>query len=139
VDVHAGLGGVHFACGDLARALAHYGESLERSWQTGVPVLAIGSLLGLAGVLAASGYAERGARLFGAAEGIMASIGAPVFPRDHPARDHALAELTAVLGEDRLGALRNSGRTLTFQQAVAEARTAAERAAGDAPMVHRPH
>jgi predicted ATPase/DNA-binding XRE family transcriptional regulator len=130
VDVNAGLGGVHFGSGDLARALAHYGESLERAWHVGVPVLAIGSLLGLAGVFAESGYAEQGARLFGAAEGIMASIGAPVFPRDHPARDHALAALAAALDDDRLATMRDSGRTLTFQQVVSEAKSVAEQISG---------
>src|SRR5690606_10330871 len=43
VDVNAGLGGVHYGRGDLARALAHYGESLDRAGHLGSPVLAIGA------------------------------------------------------------------------------------------------
>lgn len=125
VDVHAGLGGVHYGTGDLAGAAAHYEESLDRAWHIGVPVAAIGPLLGLAGVFAEFGYAEQGARLFGAAEGIMALLGAPVFPRDQPARGRALDALTTVLGEDHLVALRERGRTLTIDQAITEARSVA--------------
>jgi predicted ATPase/DNA-binding XRE family transcriptional regulator len=126
VDGSAGLGGVHFARGDLTSALAHYGASLERAWQFGISVLAIGPLLGLAGVIAESGAPEQGARLFGAAEGLIALLGTPSFPRDQPARNRALASMTDLLGKDRLAALREAGRILTFAQAVAEARAAAE-------------
>jgi tetratricopeptide (TPR) repeat protein len=132
VDVNAGLGGVHYRTGDLAAAATHFGESLERAWHVGVPVLGIGPLLGLAGVFAELGAAEQGARLFGAAEGIMASLSAPAFPRDHPARDRALAALTAQLGDDCLNALRESGRALTFEQAVAEARAVTSQVSGSA-------
>jgi hypothetical protein len=100
-------------------------------------VLAIGALLGLAGVVAESGTPEQGARLFGAAEGLIALLGTPSFPRDQPARDRSLAALAALLSDDRLATVRESGRTLTFEQAVAEARTVAERVTG-APMVLRP-
>jgi predicted ATPase/transcriptional regulator with XRE-family HTH domain len=130
VDVNAGLGGVNYCTGELAGAAKHYGESLDRAWQLAVPVLAIGPLLGLAGVLAESGDAEQGARLYGAAEGIMASLGAPNFPRDDPARDRALTALTAMLGEDHLAAIRETGRMMTFEQAVAEARTVADHSRG---------
>ena len=46
VDVNAGLGGVRYGTGDLVGAAAHYGESLERAWQLGCPLLAVGPLLG---------------------------------------------------------------------------------------------
>jgi tetratricopeptide (TPR) repeat protein len=133
VDVNAGLGGVRYGSGDLTGALAHYGESLNRAWQLGVPVLAIGPLLGLAGVIAEFGLAEQGARLFGAAEGIMAALGTPNFPRDQPARDRALVALTALLGEERLAAHRDTGRGLMFEQALTEARGVTEQVAGRVP------
>jgi tetratricopeptide (TPR) repeat protein len=129
-DVNAGLGGVSYCTGDLAGAAEHYGQSLERAWQLGVTMLAVGPLLGLAGVAAEFGNAEQGARLFGAAEGIMASLGAPIFPRDRPARDRAFAALTTLLGEDHSASIREAGRILTFEQAVAEARTVAEKFTG---------
>lgn len=126
VDVNAGLGGVSYCTGNLIQAAAHYWESLNRARDLGVEMLAVGSLLGLAGVAAESESAERGARLFGAAEGIAASFGAPIFPRDHPARDRALATLTEALGEQRLAATREVGCALTLDQAVAEAKAVAE-------------
>jgi predicted ATPase/DNA-binding XRE family transcriptional regulator len=125
-DVNAGLGGVLYGTGDLPGAAAHYGKSLERACQLGATMLAVGPLLGLSGVFAESGYAEQGARLFGAAEGIMASLGAPSFPRDHPARDRAFAALMAFLGESRLAAILDTGRALTFEQVVTEAKGTAE-------------
>lgn len=130
VDVNAGLGGVNYCTGNHFQAAAYYWESLDRARDLGVEILAVGSLLGLAGVAAESGSAERGARLFGAAEGIAASFGAPIFPRDHPARDRALTALTALLGEDHLVASRATGGILTLEQAVAEARLVTERVAG---------
>lgn len=133
VDVNAGLGGVHYGSGDLTSALAHYGESLNRAWQIGVPVLAIGPLLGLAGVIAEFRLAEQGARLFGAAEGLIALLGTPSFPRDQPARERAFAALRASLGEQRLSAIRAEGRTLTFEQAVTEAKAAARQVASRVP------
>jgi predicted ATPase/transcriptional regulator with XRE-family HTH domain len=126
VDGNAGLGGVCYLTEDLAGAAAHYWESLERAWQHNVLVQAIGSLLGLAGVVAELGAPEEGARIFGAAEGFISQFGTPVFPRDQPAHDRALAALTTLLGEDHLAAVRHAGRTLTFEQAISEARTAAE-------------
>lgn len=126
VDVYAGLGGVHFATGDLVGAAAHYEQSLEIALRRAIPVMAVGPLLGMAGVVAESGNAVQGARLLGAAEGLITLLGTPSFPRDQPARDRGLAALTALLNEERLVALRDAGRSLTFEQSVNEARAAAE-------------
>ena len=84
------------------------------------------SLHGLAGVAAESGQPEAGARLLGAAEGIVASLGAPAYPRDQPVRERALAALTAALGTERLAAAREAGRALTLEAAIAEAQAVAE-------------
>jgi predicted ATPase/DNA-binding XRE family transcriptional regulator len=130
VDANAGLGGVRFATGDLVRAAAHYEESLELAWRRVIPVMAIGPLLGMAGVVAESGNAEQKARLLGAAEGLIDLLGTPSFPRDQPARERALDVLTASLDEKRLAAMRAAGRNLTFEQAVTEARFAAEQVSG---------
>lgn len=130
VDVNAGLGGVAYGRGELASAAAYYKESLEQAWRLGVPVLAIGPFLGFAGVLAAAGSAEVGARMFGAAEGLIALLGTPSFPRDQPARDRAFAALTALLGEEHYAEIRDAGRSLTFEQAAIEARAAVEQVAG---------
>ena len=83
-DVYAGLGGVSYCTGDLSGAAEHYGESLERAWQLGVTCSPSARCWAWPGWLPSPGYAELGARLFGAAEGIMASLGAPISPEIIP-------------------------------------------------------
>jgi hypothetical protein len=83
-------------------------------------------LHGLAGIAAATGHPDKGARLLGAAEGIVSSVGAPVYPRDRPVHEQALAALTVTLGPEQLAAARKAGRALTIQDAIAEAQAFAE-------------
>jgi tetratricopeptide (TPR) repeat protein len=130
IEAHAGLGGATYCAGNLVDATAHYAESLERAWDLSLDQFMVSSLLGLAGIAAEFGSPEQGARLFGAAEGVGARLEAPIFPRDHPVRARARAALTQVLGERRLAAARESGRALTLDQAVAEAKTVAEMITG---------
>lgn len=87
--------------------------------------MAVSFLNGLAGVAAASGQTEAGARLLGAAEGLASSLGAPAYPRDRPVLARALAALTAALGPERLDVTRQAGRLLAVDQAVAEAKAVA--------------
>jgi len=121
IDAQTGLGAVRFCMGDLARASALYGDSLEQARHLGSEVLVVSALLGLAGIAGASGRPEEGAHLLGAAEGILSSLGAPLYPRDQPVRARALAALTAALGHERLTAAREAGRALTLEEAIAEA------------------
>ncbi len=104
-----------------------YLDSLNRAQDLGISLLVASALLGLAGIAATSGRAEDGARLLGAADAIVSFLGAPIFPRDQPVRDRCLNALTAALGEERLAAAREPGRTLTVEQAIAQARAVAER------------
>jgi non-specific serine/threonine protein kinase len=129
-DALAGLGGVHYCQGDLARAAALYTESLVHAQQVGYTVIVASSLLGLAGVAAASGRPETGAHLLAAAEQIAASLGSPIFPRDRPVRERALAALTTALGPERLDAAREAGRACTREQAITEALTVPAESAG---------
>jgi hypothetical protein len=87
-------------------------------------------LLGLAAVAAACGWSDEGAHLIGAAEGLIASRGAPMFPRDQPIRARGLAALEATLGEERLTNMQAAGRMMSIEQAVAEAKAVAEAVAG---------
>jgi hypothetical protein len=50
----------------------------------------------------------------------------PIFPRDEPVRDRCLSALTAALGEERLAAAREAGRTLNIEQAIAQAQDVAD-------------
>jgi hypothetical protein len=88
-------------------------------------LLVSSSLHGLAGLAAACGQLEAGARLLGAAEGLTASLGAPQYPRDQPVRVRVLAALTAALEEEQLAATRDAGRTLSLEAAIAEAEAVA--------------
>jgi hypothetical protein len=55
------------------------------------------SLYGLAGVAAAIGQPEAGARLLGAAESIVSSLGTPMYPQDQLVHARALAAVTTAL------------------------------------------
>ncbi len=70
------------------------------------------------------GSAERSTRLFGAAEGLLEAVGAPVYNYYKP--DPSLYERTISATRSRLGeadfeAVRAEGWDMTFEQAVAYA------------------
>jgi predicted ATPase/transcriptional regulator with XRE-family HTH domain len=123
IDAQTGLAGVRFCTGNLAQAASFYAESLEMATDLNFTHLVASSLLGLAGVAAATGRSESGARLLGAAEGLAASLGAPLFPRDQPVRDRCLTALAMGLGEEQLAAARETGRTMRVERAVEEAKS----------------
>jgi hypothetical protein len=88
--------------------------------------MVVSSLHGLAGVATEFGEPGAGARLLGAAEGILSALGAPIYPRDQPVRKRALAALTKALEPERLAAAREAGRALSLEEAIAEAQAVAE-------------
>ena len=120
-EAQATLGGIRYCLGDIPRAAALYGESLERAHQRNLPILVVSALFGLASVAVTSGSPEAGAHLLGAAEGMSATLGAPMMPRDTPAFARGLAALTTALGEDQLAAMREAGRALNIEVAIADA------------------
>jgi predicted ATPase/class 3 adenylate cyclase len=122
---HAALGAVDYCTGNHGRAVTRYVASLEQGRTLRYPLLVSSSLHGLAGVAAACGQPEAGARLLGAAEGLALALGAPAYPRDQPVRARALAALTAALGEEQLAAAREAGRALTLEVAITEAQAGA--------------
>jgi predicted ATPase/class 3 adenylate cyclase len=121
VDAQIGLAAVNYCTGNAVRAAALYINNLHRAQDVGVKSLVASALLGLAGVAAELGRPEEGAHLLGAAEGSAASLDAPIFPRDRPVRDRAVAMLTAALGEHQLASAREAGRALTVESAISEA------------------
>lgn len=135
-DAQAGLAGVTYCTGNLVLAAQLYRASLAGAWELGFPMLVASALLGLAAVAATSGEGDAGAQLLGAAEGIAATHAAPLFPRDQPIRGRCLAALTTRLGEDRLAAAREAGRTLRVEQAVAAAMDVAAAVAASALADH---
>jgi tetratricopeptide (TPR) repeat protein len=126
-EAQAALGADNYRTGAYAQAATHYAQSLGQSRHLNrlFPLLVGTVLHGLAGIAAATGHPEKGARLLGAAEGVVSSVGAPVYPRDQPVHARALATLTNALGEARLDVAREAGRTLTLETAIAEAQAVA--------------
>jgi predicted ATPase len=125
-ETHASLGAVSYRIGDFARAAVHYGESLELAQHRNFGLLVVSSLLGFAGLAAEFGHSREGARLLGAAEGIVASLGAPAYPRHRRVRERVQSALIAALGPEQFDATREAGRALTLEAAIAEAQVIAE-------------
>jgi tetratricopeptide (TPR) repeat protein len=125
-EAHDALAAVSYCTGNCARAARLYAQSLDQARHVGDPLLLESSLHGLAGVAAESGLPEQGARLLGASERIILSLGAPAYPRDQPVRARAIAALRNALGPAQLEAAREAGGALTLPAAIAEAKAVAE-------------
>jgi predicted ATPase/transcriptional regulator with XRE-family HTH domain len=132
-DARAGLGGARLCLGHLGEAAALYGDSLERARDRGFAMLVISSQLGLAAVSAAAGEPDTGVRLLGAAEGFASTLHSPIYPRDEPVRARALELLEAAFGNERFAAAREAGRTLSHEEAIAEAIEVARRVTRSPP------
>jgi predicted ATPase/DNA-binding XRE family transcriptional regulator/Tfp pilus assembly protein PilF len=78
-------------------------------------------LEGLAVVAGVQGDVERSARLFGAAEGLLQAVEAPVYDYYEPNRSfyqRTVASVRAKLGEEDFEEARDLGRAMGFEQAV---------------------
>jgi non-specific serine/threonine protein kinase len=81
-------------------------------------------LEGLAVVAGLRGEAERSARLFGAVEGLLRTVGVSVYDSYNPNRflyEHTKAAVRSRLGEEGFEEARAEGQAMTFEQAVAYA------------------
>jgi predicted ATPase/class 3 adenylate cyclase len=125
-DAQAGLAAVRYFTGDIPAAAALYWESLQRAHVMSIWSVFPSSVIGLSALAVESGQPEVAARLLGAAEGSAASLGAPIFTRDLPVRERAIAAMTAALGSERLASTREVGRTLSPEATIAEAKAVAE-------------
>ena len=117
--------------GDDPRADELFAESLSWCRKRGDKRLASECLGGLAGVAAVRGENTRAARLWGAAEGLRATIGAAVSPIEQRVVDRHLAGVRDALGETALEAEWSEGRGLDLQRAIAYA-SAPQRGAASA-------
>ncbi|MFL5734618.1 MAG: tetratricopeptide repeat protein [Chloroflexia bacterium] len=116
--------------GDLARAAATFAESLALFREAGARMGIAMCLAGLAGVAASrasagngagQGYAERAARLFGAAEAFLEQVGAHLQAADLADYEQNLAAVRTHLPERKFSAARQEGRAMTAEQAIAYA------------------
>jgi tetratricopeptide (TPR) repeat protein len=104
--------------GDCGRAAAWARESLRlnEAIQDGRAMAAC--LAALASVACAQGQPTRAAQLCGAAEGILASIGASLLPSDRQEYDGTVVELKRLLSNTELAAAWSAGRSFGLKQAV---------------------
>jgi predicted ATPase/DNA-binding SARP family transcriptional activator len=119
------LGRVAHERGDNARAEALYLESLALYQEMGTADGVAPCLEALAEAAHARGQPRRAARLWGAAAALRAALGAPLPSSARPAHDRSVAATRAALGEAAFAAAWAAGQTLSVEQAIAEAPTAA--------------
>jgi predicted ATPase/DNA-binding CsgD family transcriptional regulator len=120
------LGYVAFHQGEPRRALSYFAEALARQVERDDRLNIGHCLAGVAGMVAHLGQPELGARLFGAADKVLDSMGAAVWPVDKRDYDRNLQAVRNALGEERFAAAFAAGRELALETAIAEAAAARE-------------
>lgn len=104
---------------NYAAARTLYEGSLAITQVLGDTWLTAFCLEGLAGVAAAQGNPQWAARLWGAAECLRETIGAPIPPVERANYEHSIAATRASLGTASFAALWTEGRAMTPAQALA--------------------
>jgi predicted ATPase/class 3 adenylate cyclase len=106
---------------DYARAVLHYEESLGISIELGIPWFTALCLERLAGVAAATGNAERAARVFGTAGTLREAIAAPMPAYFRALYKRDLADTRARLGEERFETAWSEGHAMPLEKAISTA------------------
>ncbi|HEY7034069.1 MAG TPA: tetratricopeptide repeat protein [Thermomicrobiales bacterium] len=120
--------------GDYPRAAALFTESLVHRYEQGDKQSIASSLRSLAFVAAVMRQHTRAARLWGAADALTESIGAPP-PRHADRAQDAIAATRRGLGEADFAAAWAAGRALSLDDAVAEAlQSTSDPAGGTEPV-----
>jgi non-specific serine/threonine protein kinase len=105
--------------GAVIPAQALLSDSLRRTWELGDRWTVGRNLAAMALVVAARGEAERAARLWTAAEALLARIGVPLVAAGIPAvAAQQLTELREQMGEERWAEAERAGQGLTVEHAV---------------------
>ena len=108
--------------GDLDRATALIAEAMDLYREQGDPWGTGAAIAGMATLATARGEAARAARLFGAADGLFDRVGAFLPTSDPAAFEQSVAQARTTLGEGQFTRAFASGRALSPDEAVAEAR-----------------
>ena len=123
------LASVFASQGDPAKAHALYKESLEIKRGAFDKELTVTALEGLASVVAVEGKLAWSAQLWGVAEALRESLGAPTPPAMRATNERSLATVRAQLDEKAFIAAWKEGRSMTVEQVLAaQGRTLAPKA-----------
>ena len=112
------LGSIDRNQGDYATARLRYRESLRLSHEIGSKSQIVLTLEALASLAAIQECGESGARLWGAATALRASLGSSLPPKEHAARENTAAKLREAIGEQTFTAAWEEGEAMTLEQAV---------------------
>jgi len=107
------------ASGDDARSQSLYEEGIAVARKEGNRQTVAFGLEGLARVVAVQGEVSWAARLWGAAEALRETIGAPIPPVERPAYESSVTAARAQLGEKPFATAWAEGRLMTPEQALA--------------------
>jgi tetratricopeptide (TPR) repeat protein len=112
------LGNVAKGQGDYGAARSLYEESLEICREVGDRQGVVHSLEGLAAAFAAQDQPALAARLWGAAEMLRETLGAPLPPNERDAYDQQIRRVRSASGAEAFAAAWQEGRSLTPDQAM---------------------
>ncbi len=115
------LGQVALHHGDAAKALEFFRESLRQSQKLSNKYLIAYCFAGLTGVARLSEQHERAARLSGAADALLGTIGSQLDLADRVEYERSVTAVRAQLGDQPFAAAQAEGRAMTMEQAIAYA------------------
>jgi predicted ATPase/class 3 adenylate cyclase len=115
------LGWAELGKGDHARAAGLFRQSLSQFRELNNPVDIAECLEGFAGVAGARGEGERAARLYGVADSLRESLGAPLLPGDRPRHERHLSLARSLVDGAAWKQAWDEGRAMTVEDATAYA------------------
>jgi predicted ATPase/DNA-binding SARP family transcriptional activator len=116
------LGETTFTAGDPVEARDFYTQSLalfvQLEHQLGIPECVRGLALVAGAQYDSMTHVRRAVRLFGAAQALRETLGAPIPPCNRAEYEQSVEVVRATLGEDAFAAMWAEGRTMTMGQAI---------------------
>ncbi len=112
--------------GNLPTAIELFGKALELLVALGHRLQIADCVAGLAAISLANGQAERAARLYGVVESLRENARLVLSPADHAEYESTRAASLAALGDEGFQKAFESGKALTYDQAVALAEESAD-------------
>ena len=116
------LGRIAMHQSDYERATTCYEKSLTLRQETGEKEGIATALEGLAAVAGVGGQPLNAARLYGSAESLRDTLGAPLTPTDRSYYEQTVAAIRAQLDEALFARAWAEGRAMTLEQAIAAAK-----------------